>query len=82
MTQSPKDDELLETLFGLIAVRKGFVTADDHVKALEIQVLEELEFGVHRKVGEILLDQKVMATGQMGEVLNDLSPRGADLGDP
>ncbi len=73
MTEKPEDDGLLETRFGLVAIRKGLITADHLVKALEIQVLEEIEFGLHRRIGEILLEQSVMSTDQLGEVLEDLS---------
>jgi hypothetical protein len=67
------NNELLETRFGLISIRKGFVTQDHLIKALEIQVLEEVEFGIHRAIGEIFLSQDVMSAGRLEEVLKDIS---------
>jgi len=72
MTEKPKNDGLFEVRFGLIAFRKGFITQDHLIKALEIQVLEEIEFSAHRKVGEILLNQDIMSTDQIEEVLEDI----------
>ena len=33
--------------FGLIAVEKGFITAEQLVEAFKVQVLEEIEKGKH-----------------------------------
>lgn len=73
MTEELKSKELFEARFGLIAIRKGFITQDHLIKALEIQVLEDVEFGAHRRVGEILLSQDVMSTDRIEEVANDIS---------
>ncbi len=73
MIENQKEDGLFEIRFGLIALRKGFITQDHLIKALEIQVLEEIEFGVHRKVGEIFFSQDVMSTDQIEDVLKDIS---------
>ena len=73
MTEKTKNKELFEARFGLIAFRKKFITQDHLIKALEIQVLEDIEFGVHRKIGEILLSQNIISTDQLEEVLKDIS---------
>ena len=73
MTGEAKNDGLFETRVGLIAIGKGFITQDHFIKALEIQVLEEIEFGAHRKVGEILVNQNVMSAEQIVEVLKNIS---------
>lgn len=76
MTEKAKDSGLFPVRFGLIAIRKGFVTQEHLIKALEIQVLEEIEFGRHRNVGEILSSQDIISTDEIEEVLRDIS-RGA-----
>ena len=73
MTKKPEDNGLFPVRFGLISIRKGFVTQEQLIKALEIQVLEEIEFGTHRKVGEILSSQDIISTDEIGEVLRDIS---------
>jgi len=72
MTRKPKRNGLAESRFGLIAIRKGFITQDHLIRAFEIQVLEEIEFGTHRKVGEILLGQDLLTTEQVEEVLGEI----------
>ena len=71
MKQNPKHG-LFEVRFGLGAVRKGFISQEHLLKALEIQVLEEIEFGRHRKIGEILLNQDLLTTDQVENVLKDI----------
>lgn len=73
MAQTPKTDTLSGTRFGLIAIRKGFITQEHLIKAFEIQVLEEIEFGAHRKIGEILYSQDIMSANRVEEVLEDVS---------
>lgn len=46
----------LERLFGITAVQKGFITADQLIEALTIQVMEALQESDHRLVGEILFE--------------------------
>jgi hypothetical protein len=61
-----------EKRFGLIAIKKGFISDDDLIKALIIQVKEENENGRHRLIGEILLDMDVMSGRQIEEVLMEI----------
>ena len=61
-----------EIRFGVIAVQKGFVTPEKVVKALEIQVKEDLSKGEHRRIGKILLEQKQIKRSQLDEVLQSL----------
>ena len=56
MADKPVKIEHYEKRFGLIAVEKGFITPDDLIAALTIQVREDIEHGTHRQVGELLLD--------------------------
>ena len=61
--------------FGMIAVQKGFATPERVIKALEIQVKEDLIMSKHRLLGVILVDEGDMTPQQVQEVLNDLQTR-------
>jgi len=63
------ETEYAEIRFGATAVKKGFVTTDDILKALSVQVHEDLASGEHRPLGTILLDQKLITATQLKEVL-------------
>ena len=60
-----------EMRFGIVAVEKGFVTADQVVNALEIQVKEDLSSGKHQRIGMILLEQGHITLQQLNEVLQE-----------
>ena len=62
----------LEKRFGTIAVEKGFITLDQLVDAMNIQILEDVEKGVHRLIGEILLELGSITVSQIDEVLDSL----------
>ncbi len=66
------ETEHREIRFGLVAIRQGFVTADQVVEALRVQIEEDLSTGKHRRIGTILLDQELMALSQINEVLDVL----------
>jgi len=63
------ETEHLEKRFGVIAIDKGFCTADQFVEALKIQVMDDLTSGRHRLVGRILLEQGVLTLDQIDQVL-------------
>ena len=63
------ETEYHDIRFGVVAVKKGFVTPDQVVKALGVQVAEDLRSGVHRPIGTILLDQEIITAPQIKEVL-------------
>ncbi|MCJ7600619.1 MAG: hypothetical protein MUO63_03845 [Desulfobulbaceae bacterium] len=62
----------LEKRFGVIAIESGYVTPNEFVDALKIQVLEDIEKGQHRLIGRILLEQGVMNLEQIDRVLGKL----------
>ncbi len=64
--------EHLEKRFGVVAIEKGFVTADQFVDALKVQVTEDIEKGKHRLVGRIMLEQGTMTLEQIDEVMDVL----------
>ncbi len=62
----------LEKRFGVLAVQKGFVTADQVIEALRIEVIEDIEKGKHRVIGRILLEQGLMTLLQINNVLETM----------
>lgn len=55
--------------FGSIAVQKGFITVDQLIEALEIQIKEELKTEEHRPIGSILYFEGQLSLPQIEEVL-------------
>lgn len=60
------------TRFGLIAVNKGFVTADQLKEALTEQADDNLSNRPHRLIGRIFFDKGWMTDEQINIVLNEL----------
>jgi hypothetical protein len=68
----PGKIEHYEKRFGIIAIEKGFITADDLVKGLTVQVEEDLRRISHRLLGEIFFDMGVMTDRQVEEVVSQI----------
>jgi len=66
------DIEHLEKRFGIAAVVKGFITSDQVIEALTIQVAEDLSIGTHRLIGKILLENEQISLPQLDEVLKSI----------
>ena len=66
------DSENIEMRFGTIALEKGFVTANQVIEAMNIQILEDIEKQEYRLIGSILLDQGLLTLSQIDEVLKDM----------
>jgi hypothetical protein len=66
------DIEHLEKRFGIMAVDKGFITSDQVIEALTIQVAEDLSIGKHRLIGKILLENEAITLQQVDEVLKSM----------
>jgi hypothetical protein len=64
--------EHLERRFGVTAVKKKFITADQLVEALAIQVAEDISTGDHDLIGKILFEQGIITMAQIDEVLQDM----------
>ncbi len=62
----------LEKRFGVLAVEKGIITADQVIGALRIQVMEDIEKGKHRLIGRILLEQGLITLPQIDDVLKSM----------
>ena len=56
----------IEKRFGTIAVEKGFITIDQLLDALEVQVREDLAGKKHRLIGKILYDLGFLTIGIEG----------------
>ena len=74
--KDPEDLEHYEKRFGIIAVEKGFISPEDLVCVLRVQVIEDMGAGNHRLMGEIMMDRKLMNPGQVEEVLTHLFSSG------
>ena len=67
-----------EKRFGMMAVEKGFVTPEQVLEAIEIQVKENMEQKKHRFIGTVLVEQGYMRHSQIQEVLKSMDiPKGA-----
>lgn len=61
-----------EIRFGIAAIDKGFVTTEQVINALGIQVKEDISAGKHRRIGMILIEQGHITLKQIDEVLKEL----------
>ena len=75
MADKPGRIEHYEKQFGIIAIEKGFITAENLIETLKIQVEEELENKTHRLIGEILLDKGYITPTQIQDVLDGIFSR-------
>ncbi len=64
-----------EVRFGKVAIDKGFITMEQMLNAIEVQVKENIAFGTHRKIGMILMQEGHMTIAQIEEVLELLDDR-------
>ncbi len=65
--------EEFENLFGNLAVKKGFITSQEFVHALEKQVIEEIEDGHLRSVASILLEKGCITSHQIDDIFETLT---------
>ncbi len=68
----PEKKESKEKRFGVIAIEQGFITKEQLMAALEIQVKEDLELGRHRLMGVILNEMGALDASQIKTVVNNL----------
>ena len=61
-----------EKRFGIIAIEKGFISQEELIHALTVQVREDLESGIHRLVGELFFDLEIMDANQIEEVVKEI----------
>ena len=61
-----------ENRFGVIAIKRGFITPEQLCEALTTQVMEELKGTKRHLIGEILLEKGHITTDQIYEVVEFL----------
>ena len=72
MSDKPGKIEHYEKQFGILAIEKGFITAENLIETLKIQVEEEIDTRTHRLIGEILLDKGYITPTQIQDVLDGI----------
>ena len=61
--------EFFEKRFGVTAVKKGYITSDQLIEALAIQVAEDISTGGHDLIGKIFFEQGILTMERIDEVL-------------
>ena len=64
--------------FGMLAIEKGFATAAQVGDALETQIRENIQSGIHRPIGEILKANALINDSQIDKILEILLGDGAN----
>ena len=72
MNEVPGKINVYEKRFGNIAVDQGFITVEQLISAIEIQMKEEIHKGERRLIGQILLEMNVITSDQIKQVLSVL----------
>ena len=62
----------LDKRFGALAIDKGFITLENLIEAMKIQILENLQGLDHRLIGQILWEEGYIKTEQIHEVLESM----------
>jgi hypothetical protein len=62
----------LDKRFGAVAIDKGFITVENLIEAMKIQILENLQGPDHRLIGQILWEEGYIKTEQINEVLESM----------
>ena len=65
----------IEDRFGLIAISKGFISFEQFMKAMAIQIKDEIEIERHTIIGKILMDQGLLNQTQVDEVLKTIKKK-------
>ena len=63
------ETEFIEKRFGVTAVKKGYITSDQLIEALAVQVAEDISTGDHDLIGRILFEQGLLTLERIDEVL-------------
>jgi hypothetical protein len=62
----------LDKRFGAVAIDKGFITLENLIEAMKIQILENLDGSDHRLIGQILWEEGFIDSEQINEVLKSM----------
>ena len=72
LSDKPGTIEHYEKRFGICAIEKGYITAEDLVQGLITQVGEDIQSIPHRLLGEIFIEKGVMTPQQVEDVLSSI----------
>jgi len=67
--------QVIEIRFGIIAVDKGFITTEQLIEALRIQVMGNIEKNEHKIIGTILLDMGLLTNEQIYQIVEALAKK-------
>ncbi len=59
----------LDKRFGAMAIEKGFITLENLLEVIEIQIHENIDGSDHRLIGQILWEKGYITSEQINEVL-------------
>jgi hypothetical protein len=62
----------LDKRFGAVAIEKGFITLENLIEAMKIQIFENLQGIDHRLIGQVLWEEGYIKTEQINEVLKSM----------
>jgi BMFP domain-containing protein YqiC len=65
--------QTIEIRFGIAAIDKGFITAEQLIEALRIQIIGDIEQKDHKLIGTILLEMGLVTREQIDEVVKELA---------
>ena len=65
--------QTIEIRFGIVAIDKGFITAEQLIEALKTQVIGAIEKKEHKLIGTILLEMGLVTRDQIDEVVIELA---------
>ena len=64
--------EKFDKRFGMVAIEKQFITSEQLLNAIKIQINEDIAGDKHRLIGEVLMDEGYIIQIQIDEVLTVL----------
>ena len=74
MADKPGKVEHYDKRFGIIAIEKGYISAENLIDGLKTQVEEDIQNNTHRLIGEILVDKGHMTLSQVDDVITEIFP--------
>jgi len=74
MADKPGKVEHYDKQFGIIAIEKGYISAENLIEGLKTQVEEDIQNNAHRLIGEILVGKGYMTLSQIDDVIAEIFP--------
>ena len=69
-------EQNIEIRFGIVAIDMGFITAEQLIEALRIQVIGDIEQKEHKLIGTILLEMGLVTREQIDKVVEEMAKKG------